>query len=81
MGVSRGTKIRTVVLAITLLNNILTACGINPLPWSEEELYEIVSIFFTAGAALWAWWKNNSFTVNAISADCYLDKLRSMDKE
>lgn len=28
-------------------------------------------------AAVWAWWKNNSFTENAIAADEYKDMLNN----
>ena len=30
------------------------------------------AMLLTAGASLWAWWENNSFTQNAIIADEYL---------
>ena len=35
--VKTGTIIRTIVLAIVLVNNILTMNGLNPLPFSEDE--------------------------------------------
>lgn len=71
-----STIVRTVVLLLALLNSILTVCGINPLPFSEEELYEIVSGAATVAASLWAWWKNNSFTKEALVADEELTRLR-----
>lgn len=67
--VSTDTIIRTIVLAVALINQILTSCGKNPIPFSDEEIYEIVSIIITVGASIWAWWKNNSFTQEAIEAD------------
>ena len=48
---------------------MLTVCGKNPLPFSEEEVYEGVSVTITVVTALVAWWKNNSFTPKAIWAD------------
>lgn len=69
MKVSTGTIIRTVVLVIALVNQILTACGINPLPFSDDEIYSGVSAVVTVIAAIVAWWKNNSFTKAAITAD------------
>lgn len=74
--VSAETIIRTVVLAVTLINSILTAAGKNPLPFAEDELYGIISSVATIGASLWAWWKNNSFTQNAIEADEVLKNLK-----
>lgn len=80
MKIKSATIIRTIVLAITLINSILTACGINPLPFSEEEVYEGLSAVATVIASIWAWWENNSFTKNAIAADKVLDELQAKDK-
>ena len=65
---------------MALINQILTIVGINPLPWSNEQMYEGVSAIVTVVAAVWAWWKNNSFTKNAQAADAYLDDLRALEK-
>ena len=75
------TIIRTVILGLALINQILLALGKNPLPFSEEGLYQVLSALFTAAGALWAWWKNNSFTKNAIRADVYLEQLKQEEKE
>ena len=63
-----------------MLNSILTACGINPLPFSEEELYEGVSAVATTIASIWAWWENNSFTKNAIKADEIYEELKESER-
>ena len=72
----KETILRTAVLVLTLLNQILTALGKNPLPFSDEAIYEGLSAVFTAAASLWAWWKNNSFTKAAAEADEYLKKRK-----
>ena len=77
---SRGTIVRTVVLILAIGNQLLTSWGKNPLPWSEEELYEGVSAGITALSALISWWKNNSFTKEARLADRYLKTLRAGGK-
>ena len=77
MSISKGTWLRTIVLLITLINSILTIFGANPLPFSDEELYEGISAILTVAASLWSWWKNNSFTKAAIKADAYKDKLKA----
>ena len=69
MKIKKGTIIRTVCLIVALSNQVLTVCGKNPLPFSEEEVYEGVSVTITVVTALVAWWKNNSFTPKAIWAD------------
>lgn len=67
--IETGTIVRTVVLAVALVNQALVIAGKNPLPFTNEEVAEGVSMALTVAAALWAWWKNNSFTQKAIEAD------------
>lgn len=74
--VNKETIVRTIVLVLALVNNVLTMCGKNPLPFSDEELYLGVSSVVTVCVTLWAWWKNNSFTQNAIEADEFLREKR-----
>ncbi|MBQ7095826.1 MAG: phage holin [Clostridia bacterium] len=76
MNISKMTIIRTFALIIALINQLLTVLGANPLPFSDEELYEGISILVTVGTSLWSWWKNNSFTKEAIEADGYMHKLK-----
>lgn len=75
-GVKAETIIRTICLALTLINQLLIAFGKKPLPIEDDQMYKIVSTLVTAGVTLWCWWKNNSFTLPAIKADKYLEKLR-----
>lgn len=76
MKVSKETWIRTGVLLVTLINQLFTVIGWNPLPFSEGELYQGLSALFTVGASLWSWWKNNSFTPAALQADAYRVALK-----
>lgn len=69
MKISKETIARTVVLFVALLNTVLNACGKNPLPFSDDEVYTGVSAVVATVAAVWAWWKNNSFTAAAVKAD------------
>ncbi|MGX8791752.1 phage holin [Oceanobacillus sp. M60] len=71
---------RLVVLAVLLVNQTLVAFGWNPLPFSEEEIYEGVSAVVLAAAAVWNWWKNNSVTKEAQEADRIL-KASKDDKK
>lgn len=75
------TIVRTIVLAVTLLNQVLTMLGKNPLPFAEEELYTMLTTAATIAATIWAWWKNNSFTPEAIKADEYMHELKNPDEE
>lgn len=79
--ISTATYVRTAFLIIALINTVLTACGLNPLPFSEEELYEGLSSIVTVIAALWSWWENNSFTKAAIAADAEYERIRAQETE
>ncbi len=74
--VKPDTIIRTIVLIIALTNQALAIMGKQAIPVTEDEVYQLVTLVITIGAALWSWWKNNSFTNPAIKADEYLAKLR-----
>ena len=77
MKISKETIVRTIILVVALINQVLTAAGKNPLPFSDEELYTGLTAVFTVAASAWAWWKNNSFTPAAIAADELLSKLKT----
>lgn len=70
--IEKMTIVRTAVLAFALVNQVLTISGYNPLPFTDEDFGQAVSMVLTAGASLWAWWKNNSFTQAAIAADDFM---------
>lgn len=76
MKVKTETIIRTVVLILALINQVLAIMGKQKIPITEDEVYQLVSLLVTICAALWSWWKNNSFTQPAIKADEYMEKLR-----
>ena len=76
MNVKKETIIRTVILIVALINQGLTVAGVNLLPISDEQITEFLSLALTIGASLWSWWKNNSFTKNAIEADKVLESLK-----
>ena len=74
--VKTGTIVRLIVMILSMVNMLLTVNGKNPLPWSEDEMYMGLSQAAAILAAVWSWWKNNSFTKEAIKADEYLEQLR-----
>ncbi len=74
--ISKGTVIRTVLLIAALVNQVLLAIGKSPLPIESEQAQQLISLLFTGAASLIAWWKNNSFTKNAIAADEVLATLQ-----
>lgn len=74
--VKKDTVIRTVVLVLALVNNCLTMTGRSVLPVTDEQVTQLLSLAFTVAASLWAWWKNNSFTQEAIAADEMLAEMK-----
>lgn len=68
--------VRLAVLVILLINQALILFGWNPLPFSEEQIYEGVSSVATVLVAIWVWWKNNNVTKEAQEAQKYLDELK-----
>lgn len=70
-----ATMTRTAVLILALANQILSATGHSPIPVDDAQLEQLISTGMTVGAAIWAWWENNSFTKEAIAADNYFDSL------
>lgn len=69
------TVARTFVLMLALINQCLSAAGKSPLPINNETLEQFITAGITTAAALWAWWKNNSFTQGALQADAYRASL------
>jgi len=72
-----ATIARTVILVVALVNQALTMAGKSILPISDEQITEVISLAFTVVSALIAWWKNNSFTQAAITADETMKTLKS----
>ena len=77
MKIEKSTLIRTIITFVSLLNAVLTMSGKNPLPWSDEQMYAALSATATVVTTFWAWWKNNSFTKEAIKADKYMKTLKN----
>lgn len=73
------TIIRTIILIIALVNQGLAIFGKEAFPITEDQVYQAVTVIATIASAVWAWWKNNSFTKNAIEADKVLDQLKKGD--
>ncbi len=74
--ISAGTLTRTAVLGLALANQLLSAAGKSVLPINNAQLEQMISSGLTVGAALAAWWKNNSFTSEAIEADEFMAKMK-----
>ena len=76
-----GTIARTAVLLLALTNQMLSAMGKSPLPIESTTVEQLVTAGITTIAALVAWWKNNSFTKEAIAADKEYDRLKAKSRK
>ena len=75
--VKAGTWARLILMVISLVNMALAAAGKAPIPADYNEIYTIVSIVFSVLVGISAYWKNNSFTEAAQTADKYLHEQGS----
>jgi len=67
--IETGTIIRTVLLALALLNQSLVLAGYSPIPFEDAQVEVFLTGAFTAVTAIWTWWKNNDITRKARKAD------------
>ena len=81
MEITTGTIVRTVILAVALINQILVASGHSVIPIPDEEWETLITTGATVITALIAWWKNNSFTMPARIGDFHMRKARREAKE
>lgn len=68
---------RLVMFGVSLINEGLTVSGVNPLPFSDDYAYRVVSFIFFSICAVWLMWKNNSFTKGAQTGDKVMEAIKS----
>jgi len=76
MKISKGTIIRTIMLIIVIVNMILQHFGLDLIKVNENEIASLVEMVIELAVILVTFWKNNSFTDNAIKADEFLKTLK-----
>lgn len=72
---------RTIILALALINQLLSATGHAVIPIEDETIESLVSYIVTVVVAIWTWWKNNSFTQAALRGDIVMKEIKSFGKE
>ena len=76
--ITAGTVARLICLVLAAINQIfLLKTGHSLLPIESSELESWITTGLTFAASAWAYWKNNSWTKEAIEAD---DTLHLMKK-
>lgn len=69
MSITPGTIVRTILLAVAIVNQVLTFLGKPLIYIDNEQLSELVALVFSLATTIIAWWKNNSFTAAARAGD------------
>lgn len=72
-GVTSQTWVRTIVLVIALIGQLLVILGKRTEAIDIEQWQEYITYALTVIGSIWAWWKNNSFTKKAQDADNILN--------
>lgn len=75
--ITPDTWARTLCLLVALINQCLAIFGKQALPFAENDIYQIVSILATVVTGAVAWWKNNSFTTVAQTADAVMKQMKA----
>lgn len=76
MKISKGTIIRTIALAVVLINLLLKALGKPLIDYDEGTVMYWLEYIIEIAVILVTFWKNNSFSENAIKADEFLKQLK-----
>ena len=80
-GVTPEVWARTIILLIALINQILAIFGKGQIEIAESDVYQLCSLVFTVISTIWAWWKNNSFSLSAQDGDKVMKALESGELE
>lgn len=81
MKISKGTIVRTIMVVIVIVNMILKHFGIDVINVSESEILSLIEAVIEIATIIVAFWKNNSFTENAIKADEFLKSLKESESK
>lgn len=81
MKISKTTIIRTILIAIVIINFVLEKFGIDLIPADESAITMFVETIIEIAVIAVGFWKNNSFSQNAIKADEFLKDLKAGEAE
>lgn len=76
MQISKGTIVRTIMVVLVIVNVVLKQFGVDAINVSESEILSLIEALIEVATIVVAFWKNNSFTQNAIKADEFLKTLK-----
>ena len=76
--ITKGTIVRTIMLAIVVINYVLKATGNDVLNIDETAVGTFVETVVSITTIVVNWWYNNSFSSNAKKAQKILEELNNM---
>lgn len=80
MKISKGTIVRTIMLVIVIINLVLKQLGHDLINVSESEILSVIEMLIEVAVIVVSFWKNNSYTQNAIKADEFLKQLKESEE-
>lgn len=79
MKITKSTIVRTILVALVIINFILEKCGVDVIPTDEHIILMFVETAIEIAVLVVGFWKNNSYTEKAIKADEFLKELRESE--
>ena len=79
MKVTKSTIVRAISILLVLVNFILEKCGVDVIPTNEVTILMWLENLIEIAVIVVGFWKNNSFSKNAIKADEFLRELRESE--
>ena len=79
MRITKSTLVRLVLVLVVAINFFLEKCGVDIIPADENTVLMFVETALEIGVIAVGFWKNNSFTENAIKADEFLKELKASE--
>ncbi len=76
-GVTAESAAGILILIVALVNAVLQMLGMNTLPFSDNEISEIISTLFLTTATLYNVYKNRNITIASQKAQEITDALKS----
>lgn len=77
--VDKATWVKTALMIVVLINQALSLVGKSPLPISNDEVQEWVSLAFTVVASIYTMFTNNPITKKDRVAKDIATKLNDVD--
>lgn len=79
MKISKSTIVRTILVAVVVINFLLEKFGLDIIKTDEGTVMMAVEALIEVAVIIVGFWKNNSYSQNAIKADKFLSQLRESE--